>query len=130
MRQTSSKEIEAVLRLDGPSRFRHFIKRVVDEEVAWGLWNDGWALMGDDAGVSVFPLWPAREYAELARTGEWVAYRVEPITLDDLLGDLLPSLIDKAVLPGVFPTPAGKGVTPTVKELESALRLEMREYGE
>jgi hypothetical protein len=56
---------------------------VVDSEAAWGLWKDGWALMRDDAGVEVFPLWPAREYAEASRTGEWSEYEAEQIDLDD-----------------------------------------------
>ena len=51
MRKTSPKEVEAVLRLDGPARYQHFLKRVVDTEAAWGLWKDGWALMADENGV-------------------------------------------------------------------------------
>jgi hypothetical protein len=130
MRTTSLKEMQAVMRLDGPARFQHFVKRVVDSEAAWGLWKDGWALMRDDAGVEVFPLWPAREYAEASRTGAWSEYQAERIDLDDLLGDLLPKLAASSVAPGVFPTTFGKGVTPTVQELESALRREMEKYGE
>jgi hypothetical protein len=130
MRITSPKEMEAVMRLDGPARFQHFVKRVVDSEAAWGLWKGGWALMRDDAGVEVFPLWPAREYAEASRTGEWSEYEAEQIGLDDLLGDLLPKLAAKSVRPGVFPIASGKGVTPTVEELELALRKEMEKYGE
>lgn len=42
MRRTSDEEIQAVLKLDGPKRFRHFIKRAVDDETVWGLWFDGW----------------------------------------------------------------------------------------
>lgn len=130
MRKTSVNEMEAVLHLDGPARLQHFVKRVVDSEVAWGLWNEGWALMRDDAGAEVFPLWPAREYAEAARVGEWAEYEPERIDLDDLLDELLPGLAAKSMLPGVFPTPGGKGVTPTIEELASSLRKEMEKYGE
>ena len=130
MRKTSPKEVEAILRLDGPARYQHFIKRVVDSEAAWGLWNDGWALMSDDSGRSVFPLWPAREYAEAANTGDWAGYQPEQIDLDDLLNELLPKLLAKGVVPGVFPTPQAKGTTPTVDELTQALRVEMEKYGE
>jgi hypothetical protein len=122
--------MEAVMRLDGPARFQHFIKRVVDSETAWGLWKDGWALMRDDSGGEVFPLWPAREYADASRADAWSDYVPEQISLDDLLEELLPKLAAKSVTPGVFPTPLGKGVTPTVQELESALREEMAKYGE
>lgn len=128
MRRTTPKEIEAVLRLDGPTRYKHFVKRVVDDELAWGLWNDGWALMEDEAGQYVFPLWPAREYAELYAVGEWSGYLPEEIPLSDLMDELLPKLAEREVRPGVFPTPTGKGVTPTVLELLGALRTEMENY--
>jgi hypothetical protein len=120
--------MQAILGLDGPSRFQHFIKRVADDQIAWGLWQDGWALMADDNGTQVFPLWPAREYADLYRTGEWAAYEAREISLDDLLDDLLPRFAVQGVLPGVFPTPAGKGVTPTPEELAGALRTELENY--
>jgi uncharacterized protein DUF2750 len=128
MRITTDKELEAVLRLDGQARFEHFVKRVVDEEAAWGLWKDGWALMASDDGTSIFPLWPAKEYAELARTGDWASYDAQLISLEDLMNDLLPKLAAQAVLPGVFPTPRGKGVTPTTDGLIEALTREMDKY--
>lgn len=95
-----------------------------------GLWHDGGALMRDDSGVQVFPLWPAREYAEASRVGEWADFEPEQINLSDLLRDLLPKLAATSVLPGGFPTPSGRGVTPTVDELDSALRTEMQKYGQ
>ena len=128
MRRTSELEMQGVLRLDGPKRFDHFVKRVADEERAWGLWNDGWALMTDDNGTAVFPLWPAAEYAELHRTGEWASYAAREIALPDLLEELLPRLAQKGVLPGVFPTPTGKGVTPRPEELLAVLRNEQARY--
>ena len=128
MRGTTQKEIEAILRLDGPTRYKHFIKRVVDNELAWGLWNDGWALMADGGGQPVFPLWPAREYAELFAVREWDGYAAEEIALADLIDELLPKLTEKEVRPGIFPTPTGKGVTPTASELLRALRTEMGKY--
>lgn len=128
MRETSQKEIEAVLKLDGPARFKHFVKRVVDEERAWGLWKDGWALMAGSEGEHVFPLWPAREYADMCRIEDWGTYEPEEIPLQALLDELLPKLKDRGVKPGVFPTPGGKGVTPTVDELCEALRKEMERY--
>ncbi len=122
------KEIEAVLKRAGPERFKHFVKRVVDEERAWGLWQDGWAFMVETNGPQVFPLWPAREYAERCRMGAWEAYEPEEIPLESLLDELLPKLRDRDVLPGVFPIPSGKGVTPTVEKLIEALRHEMAKY--
>jgi hypothetical protein len=124
----SPKEIDAVLKLDGPARFRYFVKWVVDGERAWGLWNNGWALSAVDDGVTVFPLWPAREYAELCQTSEWAGFQPEEIPLQDLMNVLGPMFREKGIRPGIFPTPAGKGVVPTVDELCAALREEMKWY--
>jgi hypothetical protein len=128
MKQASPKEIEAVLKLDGPARFAHFVKRVVDEERAWSLWDDGWALMVEDAGTEVLPLWPAREYAERCKHEDWSRYEPREVKLSEILDDLLPSLSDAGLRVGVFPTPGGKGVTVAVGELEAALRVEMDRY--
>ncbi|MGK4000053.1 DUF2750 domain-containing protein [Sorangium sp. So ce1024] len=128
MKRTTEKEIRAVLSLDGPSRFRHFVKTVVAWEAAWGLWKDGWSLMANDEGVSVFPLWPAREYADLCRTDVWADHEVKEISLESLLGELLPKLKERGVLAGVFPIPAGKGVTLSAEELAVSLRKELENY--
>lgn len=130
MKPKSDREIQAVLGLDGPGRFRHFVKQVVDFEEAWGLWDNGWALMANDDETLVFPLWPARDYAELNRIGDWENYEARPIELKELLEELLPDFRERGVLPGVFPTPTGKGVTPTPEELASALRsTDAENYG-
>lgn len=126
--KVSQEEMEAVSALDGPSRFKHFVKRVADAEVAWGLWSDGWALMEADDGAQVFPLWPAREYAQAYATDDWAMYEPEEIALDDLLDELLPKLEANGVRPGVFPTTQGMGTTPTVQELERALQAELEKY--
>lgn len=128
MRNSSEKETEGVLKLDGEGRFERFVKVVVDREQAWGLWDDGWVLLEDDTGTRVFPLWPAKEYAALCRTPDWVNHEPTPIALDDLLGELLPKLRAQGVLPGVFPTPSCRGVTPDPGSLEAALRKEMERY--
>lgn len=117
-----------MLQLDGPTRFRHFVKRVADEEKAWGLWQHGWALMATPEGTQVFPLWPAAEYAELHRTGEWEAFEVREIPLADLLDELIPMLVERGAVPGVFPTPGVKGVTPRPEDLGAALRAELEKY--
>ncbi len=128
MRPTSEKELAAVLLLDGPSRFKHFVKRVVDSQAAWGLWKDGWLMMGDPDERFVFPLWPAREYAELHRIEQWKESEAREIPLDDILNELLPTLSERSALPGVFPIPLGKGTTLLPKELEAYLRQEMARY--
>jgi hypothetical protein len=122
------KQIEAVLALPGEKRFEHFIKVIADRQQVWGLFQDGWALAAADDGSPVFPLWPAMQYAQACALNEWCGYTPRAMTLQEFTEVLLPKLKSDGLLPGVFFTPMGKGVSPTVDELRSALEAELRRY--
>lgn len=124
----NSKQLEAVLALPGQKRFEHFVKVAADWQEVWGLYLDGWALAATDDGAPVFPLWPAKEYAQVCAEGEWKGYEPRSISLDDFMRVLLPKLRSDAVLPGVFFTPTSRGVTPSVEELMLALETELENY--
>jgi hypothetical protein len=128
MRQINPKQQAAVSALPGQQRFEHFVKVVADSEEAWGLYQEGWALAAADDGTTVFPLWPAKEYADACAVSEWQGYEPVPIALDRLMGERLPKLKADGVLPGVFFTPSSKGVTPSVDELLRALNEELENY--
>ena len=117
-----------MLRLDAAQRYSYFIKRVADWQAAWGLWDDGWAMVGDDDGRTGFPLWPAREYADACASGEWAAYRPEQISLADLTSELLVRLREGGVHVGVFPTSSSKGLLVQPNELATSLRAECDRY--
>jgi len=122
------RQMQAVLALPGDRRFLHFVKVVADRQEAWGLYQDGWALAATDDGVPVFPLWPAREYAEACAVGAWVDYSPRGIKLDDITTQLLPRLNEDGVLPGIFMTTKDKAVTPTIGELLESIEAELKKY--
>ena len=122
------KQMAAVLALPGSKRFEHFIKVVADWQEAWGLYQDGWALAATDDGATVFPLWPAKEYAQICAANEWAGHEPRAITLSDLIEVLLPKLEQDGVLPGIFFTPSSKGVTLSVSEFKAALDAELQNY--
>ena len=124
----SQKQIDAILSLSGADRYKHFIKVVVDAEKAWGLYQDGWAMAYTDDNESVFLFWPAEEYASLCAVDEWKDYQPRPISLEFILESLLPNLGLEGSLPGVFYTPSGDGVTPSIEEFEGSLREEISRY--
>lgn len=124
----NARQIAAVLALPGPERFKHFVKVIVDWEEAWGLYQDGWALAANDDGTEAFPLWPAREYAQLCAEREWSGYEPKRIPLEELVNILLPKLEKDGVLPGIFYTPADKGITPSIDELQAAIKAEAARY--
>lgn len=126
--KVNPKQMEAVLALPSSKRFEHFIRVIADWQEVWGLYQDGWALAAADDGTTVFPLWPAQEYAQVCAANEWSGYEPRSISLSDFLEVLLPKLKLDGVLPGVFFTPTSKGVTQSVDELKLALEAEMQNY--
>jgi len=124
----SQKQISSVVSLKGQQRYEYFVKMVVDREEAWGLYQDGWALAATENGQQVFPLWPAKEYAQLCVNREWMDYVPAPIPLVELMNDLLPKLRADGILPGVFYTPSDVGVTPTIDQLLEDLNEELENY--
>jgi len=124
----SDRERDAVLRLDAVQRYNYFIKRVADWEAAWGLWNDGWALAGDEDKRTGFPLWPAREYAQACAVEDWTPYRPKRIALADLMSELLVRLQEEGVLVAVFPIPSGKGMLVEPREVAASLCAECQQY--
>jgi hypothetical protein len=122
--KVTPQQMQAVLAQPGPKRYSFFIKKVADFEEAWGLWDDGWAMLGTDENEEVFPLWPAKEYAAACATGSWANFKPRMIPFADLINDVLPKLEKEGVLPGIFPTPQRKATTPTIEELLRDLRTE------
>ncbi|KSV75947.1 hypothetical protein N185_15995 [Sinorhizobium sp. GW3] len=122
------KQVETVLALPGNKRFEYFIKVIADWQEVWGLYQEGWALAATDEGTTVFPLWPAKEYARACAGGDWEGFEPRPISLMDFTDALLPKLKQDGVLPGIFFTPSSKGVTPSIDELKAALDAELERY--
>lgn len=127
-RKPSSKEIEAVLKLAGPDRYKHFVKVVADWEEVWGLYEDGWAMAGADDNTLVFPVWPALEYASICASGTWEKYQPKSIELVEFMEVVLPELKEEKILPGVFYTPSDKGILPPVDQLLADLQEECAKY--
>ena len=126
--KVTPKQMEAVLALSGVKRFEHFIKVIVDWREVWGLYQDGWALAEADDGIIVFPLWPAKEYAQVCAANEWSGYEPRSLNLSDFMEVLLPKLQLDDILPSVFFTPTSKGVTPSVGDLKLAIEAELQKY--
>lgn len=103
------KHVDSVLALPDKKRFDHFVKVVADRQEVWGLYQGGWALAATNDGVTVFPLWPAKDYAQLCAVCEWEGYEPRLITLAELMEDLFPKLKKDGVLPGVFSSLRVKG---------------------
>ncbi|MBV8657380.1 MAG: DUF2750 domain-containing protein [Burkholderiales bacterium] len=123
-------ERSRVLELDGAKRFQHFIKRVAD-------WGNVWSLRGPDGWVAgqaavdelaAFVVWPHPDYALLCASNEWVDSEPASIDLEGFLAEWLPSMERDGVLVAVFPTPGGRAVTMSARDLRVVLEQELEQY--
>lgn len=121
-------ELESVIKLGGAKRYEYFVKRVADWEQAWSLWDEGWAMMADNEGMALLPLWPASEFASICATDVWSAYKSVEISLDALLDELLPRLEQDKVRLAVFPLPESKGVIVSPDQLRISIETECENY--
>lgn len=128
MRPRSAKEIESILLLDPIERYNHFVKRVVDFQATWGLYDDGWAMVARDDRTLALALWPHREYAMLCATDDWSHYIPKKIALDELLDIVLPDLDRKNSVVAVFMTPTGSGIVRQPMDLRNDLMAEEEKY--
>lgn len=122
------ERFEGIIRLEGPDRYRHFVKSVVDRGEAWALYDDGWALTGVDGGTEALPLWPEKEFAEACADGNWSGYAPRSIPLSELMEVVLPELMEDEDAVAVFPTLDNKGVVPPINVLLDDLKDEQLEY--
>ncbi len=119
----AAHELEALFALDPEARYSYFLETVAARGEAWGLHSDGWALLGSETGEDVLPLWPARELAQQCASAFASTLAApgapEPawISRADLVEKLLPSLRRDGVGVAVFPTPDGRGPTPSPARL-------------
>lgn len=124
----NEKEMKNVIHFSGQKRYSYFIKKIVDWEEVWGLYDNGWAVLGTENGQSVFPVWPAKAYAEICAIDEFLGYEAKSFSLDDFVDILIPKLnVDKHLI-GVFPTPEDKAIIPLMKNLLLDIEEEALDY--
>ncbi|QYY36750.1 DUF2750 domain-containing protein [Ruficoccus sp. ZRK36] len=121
----NEKQLRSVMGLSAPKRYSYFIKKVADWEMVWGLYQNGWALTQSSEGNTVFPFWPAMEFAQLCATNEWENYSPEEIPLSDFMNDLLPKLGSDGILPGVFFVPEHGSVNASANQILEDLNEEL-----
>jgi hypothetical protein len=124
----NNAKLRAVSNLSGAERYKYFIGNVCNFEEAWGLWQDGWALAAADDGRTLFPFWPAKEFAEICSEGTWSGFEASAIPFEDLISTLLPQFKSDGVLPCIFPTKQDKGVIIDCDKLLQDLTDESQKY--
>jgi hypothetical protein len=98
----NNKEFETVIKLSGLKRYEYFIKKVVDYEEVWALYDNGWAITEDDHGNKMIPFWPKKEYADFCAKDEWETYVAESIDLDGFIENWIPDMKAEKIKPSIF----------------------------
>jgi hypothetical protein len=122
------KEKEHVLALEAPKRYEHFIKKIADTEIVWGLFDDGWALLADDGGKKLFPFWPHKEYADMFKDVEWLKYKPKEIPVNEYIDVLLPKLNKEGVQCAIFPVKGKGGISVAPDKVIADLKEELSKY--
>ena len=98
----NKNEFEKVKKSSANVRYEYFIKKIVDYEEVWGLYDNGWAISEDDNGNKMIPLWPKKEFAEFCAQDEWSNYNPKKINLYEFLDFWLQKMKDDNLLPSLF----------------------------
>ncbi len=125
----TNEEIDAVLSLNGPSRYEYCLKRVADQRRLWSLRHrSGWALAADDAGNLLVPVWPHERFATLCASDEWSGYEAISIGFNEWRDRWMPGMEKDGRFVAVFPTPSAKGIEIDPKRFEADLLSELANY--
>lgn len=124
------KYYSAMLSAPAPNRYEHFIKTAADREEIWVLEHEGyWAMASLDEGELVFPVWPDREFARLCAVDLWEKYEPGEVKIEELLEEIIPTMLADGVKFAVFPLPRGQGAVVEVEVLRRDLLAELSRYG-
>lgn len=123
----SKEQIDAVLSLPAPQRYEHFVKQVADQELVWGLFDDGWAISSDGSNEAI-PIWCASEYSDLSQNGDWQNYSSTTIDLDTFLNDMLPKMKENNISAAVMLLPEGDGIIVSSDQLIHDINEELGKY--
>lgn len=123
------QEFLALIRADGESRRRYWIRCVADLEEVWSLRDtDGWVLSATSGQVECVPVWSHVEYAEACAVGRWDGCLATRIELVDWMDRWLPGMARDKKLAEVFMVPSGRGCLISPSDLREQLVEELRSY--
>ncbi|WP_221567097.1 DUF2750 domain-containing protein [Alkalihalobacillus sp. TS-13] len=117
-------EFEAVSKQSANIRYEYFIKKVVDYEEVWGLYNDGWATSQDEESKMLIPFFPRKEFAESCIRKEWAGYKAKLIDLDEFINEWPIGMKEGGIRPSIFPNEENTvvvNIEVLIKDLETEL---------
>lgn len=129
MQKINKHEIRSVLNLAPQKRYLYFIKRVVDFNAVWLLFDkDGkWAEAFMDE-YKLVSLWSAKEYADLLIEGPWAGCSSKSLSLEDFYYTLIENFGEDLFLINVFSKPGKAGFVVDLEEFKRDISKELEKY--
>ncbi|MDR4952241.1 DUF2750 domain-containing protein [Chryseobacterium sp. ES2] len=126
----NQKEIDNVVALEPKERYKYFIKKLADSEIFYTLTDDnGDYIVSRIDDEELFPLWSAKEYAELCKVNGWENYDIKKLDLDDLEDEIIDFIADHGCLINIFPVFDRTGFVVDLTEFSKDLSEELKNYG-
>jgi hypothetical protein len=123
----SKEEQEWALNQPNLKRYEYFIQKIIEYNEVIALFNDGWAVQGDNHNHFYFPLWPNEVFATKFTTDNWSKYKATKISLHDFIQDYIPKYVEKGIKFSIFPTFSHRSMIIEgmllKKEIEKAMNL-------
>ncbi len=122
-------EFAAVTKLPAQARYEHFLKQIADWEEVWSLKTaECWALLGDQQGQEMVPVWPQERYAAACSVDDWKGSEPRSIPLAEWRKIWMPGIAQDGRLIAVFPTLDSKAAVVTAERLTADLDEELGNY--
>lgn len=124
----NQQKIDNVFALESAERYGYLIRKVADFETIYLIADneDNYVLIGSD-DVSVLPVWPEKEFAELFLTGDWKNYHVVEYNITEFIEWLDDLETEKIELAG-FPNLNFKTIQVSAIEMKNHLLYEISRF--
>ncbi|NIG54055.1 DUF2750 domain-containing protein [Chitinophaga sp. Cy-1792] len=128
MKKISQQELENVIKLPPYERYQYTMKWIADGEAVYVLENDDNLALVTVGEEKAIPVWSAAEYASLSNNGDWAAFEVIALSLEEFEEHLIPLIVENKYLVSVFPVDAKAGFIVTLGEFLRDLDEELSNY--
>lgn len=112
----TAHELKYIADMSGPQRTRYFLTRTMEAEEIWALADSqGW-LLQEQAGQTVLPIWPYRQFVDEYIDADDV--HAGSVSLEHFVENILTKLVDQGIGIVLWPTRTLDGTLLSATELQ------------
>ena len=124
----NQQKINSIFAFDSKERYGYFLRKVADFETIYLIADneDKYVMIGSN-DLSVIPVWPEKEFAELFLTDDWKNYKVVEYDIHDFM-EWLTDLEKQNVDLAGFPNSCLNTVHVSAVDMKNHLLFELSQY--